>query len=180
VWDDIRNPLILLLVALGVLSYATGDLRATVVIFVMVLLGVVLRFFQELRADNAAARLKAMVGSTATVIRGGIEVERPLRSLVPGDIIALAAGDMVPADVRVLAGKDLFLNQAALTGEAMPVERKAAPAPAAGGTRSTCRTCASWVRTWKAARPRPCPVHGRPHLLRLAGRQRRRRARAFP
>jgi Mg2+-importing ATPase len=128
--SNVKNPLVLLLVALGVLSYLTGDQRATVVIFVMVVLGVVLRFFQELRADNAAAKLQAMVGNTATVVRDGKDQEVPLKMLVPGDIIRLAAGDMVPADARVLSAKDLFLNQAALTGEALPVERKAA-APAA-------------------------------------------------
>ena len=130
--NNVKNPLIILLVALGVLSYLTGDLRAMAVIFVMVLLGLVLRFFQELRADNAAERLKAMVSNTATVVRGGAETEMPLNLLVPGDIVRLAAGDMVPADVRLLAAKDLFLNQSALTGEALPVERKADPAPAGG------------------------------------------------
>ena len=124
--DNVKNPLVILLTALGVLSFLTGDLRATVVIFVMVVLGVVLRFFQEMRADNAAEKLKAMVSTTATVVRGGEEAEIPLKMLVPGDIIRLAAGDMVPADVRVLSAKDLFLNQAALTGESLPVERKAA------------------------------------------------------
>jgi Mg2+-importing ATPase len=126
--SNIKNPLVILLTALGVLSYLTGDLRATVVIFVMVILGVVLRFFQEMRADNAAEKLQAMVSNTATLVRDGNEAEVPLKMLVPGDIIHLAAGDMVPADVRVLSAKDLFLNQAALTGEAMPVEKKAAPA----------------------------------------------------
>ena len=126
--DNLKNPLVILLTSLGVLSYATGDLRATVVIFVMVVMGVVLRFFQELRADNAAAQLKAMVSSTATAVRDGTDREVPLRTLVPGDIIRLAAGDMVPADVRVLAAKDLFLNQSTLTGEALPVERTAVPA----------------------------------------------------
>jgi Mg2+-importing ATPase len=127
---NIKNPLVLLLSALGVLSYLTGDLRATVVIFVMVVLGVVLRFFQEMRADNAAEKLKAMVSNTATLMRDGKEEEVSLKMLVPGDIIRLAAGDMVPADVRVLSAKDLFLNQAALTGEALPVEKKAAQASA--------------------------------------------------
>ena len=127
---NIKNPLVLLLLALGVLSFLTGDLRATGVIFVMVVLGVVLRFFQEMRADNAAEKLKAMVSNTATLVRGGKETEGSLKRLVPGDIIWLAAGDMVPADVRVLSAKDLFLNQAALTGEALPVEKKAAPASA--------------------------------------------------
>jgi Mg2+-importing ATPase len=127
---NIMNPLVLLLLALGVLSYLTGDLRAMVVIFVMVVLGVVLRFVQEMRADNAAEKLKAMVSNTATLVRGGKEKEISLKMLVPGDIIRLAAGDMVPADVRVLSAKDLFLNQAALTGEALPVEKKAAQASA--------------------------------------------------
>lgn len=122
---NVKNPLVLLLIALGLLSYLTGDLRATVIIFVMVILGVVLRFFQEMRADNAAEKLQAMVSNTATLLREGKEAEVPLKMLVPGDIIRLAAGDMVPADVRVISAKDLFLNQAALTGEALPVERKA-------------------------------------------------------
>jgi Mg2+-importing ATPase len=128
--SNVKNPLVLLLMVLGVLSYLTGDLRATVVIFVMVVLGVVLRFFQEMRADNAAAKLQAMVSNKATLVRDGKEAEVSLKLLVPGDIIRLAAGDMVPADVRVLSAKDLFLNQAALTGEALPVEKKAAPASA--------------------------------------------------
>ena len=123
--SNVRNPLVLLLTALGVLSFLTGDRRATVVIFVMVVLGVVLRFVQETRADGAAEKLRAMVSNKATLVRDGKEAEVPLKMLVPGDIIRLGAGDMVPADVRVLSAKDLFLNQAALTGESLPVERKA-------------------------------------------------------
>ncbi|MEI7884160.1 MAG: magnesium-translocating P-type ATPase [Clostridia bacterium] len=121
--SNLKNPLVILLSVLAVISYITGDIRATVVIAVMVLLGVVLRFFQELRADNAAEKLKAMVSNKSTVIRDGQEKEIPLKHLVPGDIISLAAGDMIPADVRVLKAKDLFLNQAALTGESLPVEK---------------------------------------------------------
>jgi Mg2+-importing ATPase len=89
----------------------------------MVVLGVVLQFVQEARADNAAEQLQAMVSTTASVIRDGKKLEIPLKELVPGDIITLAAGDMVPADVRMLATKDLFLNQASLTGESVPVEK---------------------------------------------------------
>ena len=128
--DNVKNPLIILLATLGVLSYLTGDLRATVVIFVMIVLGVALRFYQEMRADNAAEKLKAMVNTRATVVRDGKEAELALKLLAPGDIIRLAAGDMVPADVRVLTAKDLFLNQAALTGESLPVEKEANPASA--------------------------------------------------
>jgi Mg2+-importing ATPase len=128
--SNVKNPLVLLLLALAALSFLTGDLRATVVILVMVVLGVVLRFVQEMRADDAAARLQAMVSNTATVVRDGKDAEVSLKMLVPGDLVRLAAGDMVPADVRVLSAKDLFVNQAALTGEALPVEKKAASAPA--------------------------------------------------
>jgi P-type Mg2+ transporter len=127
--DNLKNPLVILLSSLGLLSYLTGDVRATVVIMVMVLLGVVLRFFQEVRADNAAEKLKAMIHTTATVIRGGNETEVALKMLVPGDVIKLSAGDMVPGDVRLLATKDLFVNQAALTGESVAVEKLAAPGP---------------------------------------------------
>ena len=122
-WDNIKNPLVLLLVALGVISYLTGDMRATIVILTMVILGTVLRYVQESRADNAAEQLKAMVRTTTTALRDGQRKEISLKELVPGDIVSLSAGDMIPADVRVLSAKDLFVNQAALTGESLPVEK---------------------------------------------------------
>ncbi|MBE3038808.1 MAG: magnesium-translocating P-type ATPase, partial [Chloroflexi bacterium] len=105
------------------ISYLTGDIRATIMILLMVILGIVLRYVQESRADTAAEKLKAMVSTTATVIRDGQRKEIPLKELVSGDIVVLAAGDMIPADVRLLTAKDLFLNQAALTGESLPVEK---------------------------------------------------------
>jgi Mg2+-importing ATPase len=133
-WDNLKNPLVILLVVLGVISYLTEDIRAAVVIFAMVVLGVVLRYFQESRADHAAEELKAMVSTTATVIRAGNRQEIGLKELVPGDIVLLSAGDMVPADVRLVSAKDLFVNQAALTGESLPVEK--APALPTDGLHS--------------------------------------------
>ena len=124
-WNNIRNPLVVLLVALAIISYLTSDLRTTIVILFMVILGVVLRYIQESRADNAAEELKAMVSTKATVIRQGQSLDIPLSGLVPGDVVNLSAGDMIPADVRLLTAKDLFLNQSALTGESMPVEKTA-------------------------------------------------------
>ena len=118
-----RNPLVILLTVLAVVSLLTGDTGSAVVMFVMVLLGVALRFVQEWRADSAAAKLKAMISVTATVVREGKPREIPLKDLVPGDLIKLSAGDMIPGDVRVLSSKDLFLIQASLTGESMPVEK---------------------------------------------------------
>jgi len=119
----IRNPLVVLLATLSAISFATGDARAGIVIAMMVVLGVGLRFWQEARADAAAAKLKAMIHVTATVIRDGQEREIPLRNLAPGDIIQLSAGDMIPGDVRVLSSKDLFVSQGSLTGESLPVEK---------------------------------------------------------
>ena len=125
IWLNIKNPLVVLLTTLGVISFLTGDLRSAVVVFMMVFLGIVLRYIQEKRADKASEKLKAMVSTHATVFRDGKEMEIPLKILVPGDIIRLGSGDMVPADVRILTAKDLFLNQSALTGESMPVEKNA-------------------------------------------------------
>jgi Mg2+-importing ATPase len=121
---NFANPLVILLSVLGIVSCFTGDIRATIMIFAMAIVSVVLRFVQEVRADHAAEKLKAMVRNNATVVRDGKEQEIALKMLVPGDIIKLAAGDMIPADVRILSAKDLFLNQAALTGEALPIEKK--------------------------------------------------------
>ena len=126
--SNVRNPLIILLAVLAAISLTTGDPKGAIMMSVMVILGVTLRYFQEARADAAAEELKAMVSSTATVIREGLKQEIPLKELVPGDVICLAAGDMVPADVRLLSAKDLFVNQAMLTGEALPVEKAAAAA----------------------------------------------------
>jgi Mg2+-importing ATPase len=118
-----KNPLVILLLCLAALSYYSGDPRAGTVMVIMVILGVVLRFVQEARADDAAAKLKAMISVTATVIRGGAAQEIPLAELVPGDIVKLAAGDMIPADIRILTCKDLFVIQSSLTGESFPVEK---------------------------------------------------------
>ncbi len=119
----LRNPLVVLLAILSSISFATGDARAGTVMAGMVVLGVALRFLQEARADAAAAKLKAMIHVTATVIRDGNAREMPLRDLVPGDIIKLAAGDMIPGDVRIISSKDLFVSQGSLTGESLPVEK---------------------------------------------------------
>ena len=121
------NPLVILLLLLATVSFLTGDVRAAIVMLLMVVLGVVLRFVQEARADAAAAKLKAMISVTATVLRDGQPREVPLAELVPGDVVQLAAGDMIPADVRILSCKDLFVIQASLTGESLPVEKFDAP-----------------------------------------------------
>ena len=110
------NPLVLLLTVLATVSYLTHDVRAALVMGVMVVLGVSLIFFQEARADTAAKKLRAMIRSTATVLRDGAPKEVPLADPVPGDVVNLTAGDMIPADIRLLSAKDLFVVQGSLTG----------------------------------------------------------------
>ena len=122
-WVAARNPLVILLTVLAILSYSTGDVAAGTIMMLMVALGMSLRFVQETRADNAAAKLKAMITVTATVVRDGQAKEIPLRELVAGDVVKLSAGDMVPGDVRLISAKDLFVIQATLTGESLPVEK---------------------------------------------------------
>jgi len=136
----LRNPLNILLLILATVSFIIGDHEAAIIIFTMVVLSVSLAFIQERRSNNAAQALREMVHTTATVLRkpdiAAQEIasavsdrqEIPIQRLVPGDVIHLSAGDMVPADTRLLYAKDLFLNQAALTGEAMPVEKFAGEA----------------------------------------------------
>ena len=118
-----RNPLVILLIVLATISFATGDARAGTVMSLMVILGVSLRFVQEARADAAAAKLKAMITVTTAVVRAAKAEEIPLQELAPGDIVTLCAGDMIPADVRIVSSKDLFVSQATLTGESLPVEK---------------------------------------------------------
>src|SRR6516164_7854350 len=99
--------------------------RTIIVLSAMVLLSTLLRFWQEFRSNRAAEELKAMVSSTTAVLRVGMQrpCEMPIAELVPGDIVCLSAGDMVPADVRLLSAKDLFVSQAMLTGESVPLEK---------------------------------------------------------
>ncbi|HXN11181.1 MAG TPA: HAD-IC family P-type ATPase, partial [Steroidobacteraceae bacterium] len=123
------NPLNLMLLALAGVSLATGENEAAAIIFLMVTLSLTLAILQERRSDQAAARLRAMVHTTVMVVRPGQSepAEVPLEQLVPGDIVHLSAGDMIPGDLRLIAAKDTFVDQASLTGEALPVEKHAEP-----------------------------------------------------
>jgi P-type Mg2+ transporter len=135
-----NNPFIYVLMVLAAISFFTDywlparrgeetDLTGVIIILVMVSLSGMLRFWQEYRTNKAAETLKSMVRTTATVLRRSsysaqaLTLEIPIRELVPGDIIKLSAGDMIPADVRLLASRDLFISQAILTGEAIPIEK---------------------------------------------------------
>ena len=117
----------------------------------MVVLAITTAFIQEHRSNEAAARLRAMVHTTASVRRRPSRsddpfCEIPIDQLVPGDVVRLSAGDMIPADLRLLEAKDLFVNQSALTGESMPSEKHAAAKSGRlSDDPSTCRTSASWA-----------------------------------
>jgi Mg2+-importing ATPase len=148
-WHCYSNPFSLLLTVLALISYFTEDMKAAIVISLMIVLSTVLRFVQETRSNRAAEQLKSMVSNTASVLRRAVaetiasDIERwygvtlhpkpartievPIRELVPGDVVVLSAGDMIPADLRVLSAKDLFINQAAITGESMPGEKFVQP-----------------------------------------------------
>ncbi len=118
-----KDPLILLLVCIGVIAYATGDPRTSVIIAVMAALSISLRFVQEMRADAAEQKIQSIVRKMATVQRNGSMIDVSLEEVVPGDIIQLNAGDIIPADLRMLSSKNLYVNESTLTGESMPAEK---------------------------------------------------------
>jgi len=117
------HPLVVLLIVIAAVTFWTGDPVSGSIIGLMAIMSVVLGFFQEYRAGREADRLSEMVRSTATVYRNGKPKEIPIKQIVPGDLVDLFAGDMIPADIRIIQAKDLFINQSALTGESMPVEK---------------------------------------------------------
>jgi P-type Mg2+ transporter len=118
-----KNPLVMVLLAASAVSALTGQIAGFVIIWAIVLMSVTLDFIQEYRAGRAAEQLKKSVAVRATVLRDGQSQEVPIAKLVPGDVVFLAAGDLIPADCRLLEARDFFVNQALLTGESYPVEK---------------------------------------------------------
>jgi P-type Mg2+ transporter len=131
---QLANPLVLILLVASALSASFGQVVSAAVIGLMVLLSLGLNFAQAYRSRTAVERLRAQVGQTATVLRDGVEREIPVREVVPGDVVHLRAGDLVPADGRLVSARDLFVNEAALTGESLPLEKHVAHG--SGGTAS--------------------------------------------
>ena len=123
-----RNPLIIILLVASAVSAASGDVASFVIIVVIVILSITLDFVQEVRAQNAVEALRRSVAVQATVRRDGASLSVPIDQLVPGDIVELIAGDLVPANSRLLESRDLFINQALLTGEPYPSEKLASDA----------------------------------------------------
>lgn len=128
------DPFIGVLILIAVVSLITDvmlapdpaqrDYKTVIVVTILIILSSMLRFWQEFRSNNAAEKLKSLVKTTATVFRKGSgRIEVDIKELVPGDVISLSAGDMIPGDCRVIQSKDLFVSQSILTGEALPVEK---------------------------------------------------------
>jgi len=120
-----KNFLVIILLFAAVISIFTGGVTDAAIIITIVFISVTLDFFQEYKAENAAELLKKKITTRASVLRDGKQQELPIYDLVPGDLIFLSAGDIVPADARLLAARDFYVNQSTLTGEPYPVEKNA-------------------------------------------------------
>ncbi len=117
------NPLVLILLVASAVSGVLGHAVDAIIIAAMVIMSIALNFFQAYRSERAVRRLREQVAPNATVMRDAKWIELPRREVVPGDLVRLAAGDLVPADARLLVSQDLHIQQGALTGESMPVEK---------------------------------------------------------
>ncbi len=118
-----KSPLVIILLIAGIITGVFGEYANTIIILTIIFVSVILDYYQESKAEKAAQLLKQKVTSTATVLRNNVKQEIPFPEIVPGDIIYLSAGDIAPADSRVINAKDLFINQSSLTGESFPVEK---------------------------------------------------------
>ena len=138
--NNFTNPFVVLMMVLGIVSFFLQQYDSVVIISVMVILSVFIRFIQEFKSNNAAQKLSALVSTKATVFRrsgANLETQKyeiKMKDLVPGDIIHLSAGDMVPADIRLITSKELYVSQSILTGESIPVEKEAIVKPLDGET----------------------------------------------
>ena len=121
------NPLVIVLLIIAGFSLFFGEKLSALLVVLMAMMSAFLSFIQEYRAGKEAEKLSEMVRATATVYRNGKPKEIKIREIVPGDIVDLFAGDMIPADLRIISCKDLFVNQASLTGESFPIEKFAEP-----------------------------------------------------
>ena len=139
--DRLKDPLVAILLVICAVSFLTGDYSSGLIVVGMILISVLLAWFQERRSSEAAEKLKLMVQAAAVVVRDGAEVEVPMSQVVPGDLLVLAAGSIIPADLRLVAAKDFFVSQSALTGESLPVEKLASADAGASGIFETASAC---------------------------------------
>ncbi|MCR8560802.1 magnesium-translocating P-type ATPase [Mucilaginibacter sp. BJC16-A38] len=128
--SQFKSPVTILLIAAALLSAGLGDVADTAIILTIVLISSMLGFWQERGAANAVAELLKMVSLHCSILRDGKAQELPLDAVVPGDIVLLSAGDVIPADSLILESHELFVDEAAFTGETYPVEKDAGVLPA--------------------------------------------------
>ncbi len=136
------NPLVIVLIIICVFSLYFGSAVSAFLVFMMIVLSVLLSFIQEHRSEKAVEKLSEMVRTTATVYRNSRPKEVNIREIVPGDVVDLFAGDMIPADLRIISCKDLFINQSSLTGESFPIEKVAGPLQTKSTSNSELRNIA--------------------------------------
>lgn len=129
-WRQISSPVVLILIGAAVLSFAMHDATDGIIILTIVLISALLGFWQEFQAASAVASLQKLVAVRADVLRDGTVAQVALADVVPGDVVLLAAGSSIPADGVLIEARDLFVNEATLTGETFPVEKSPAAAPA--------------------------------------------------
>src|SRR5664279_952951 len=122
--NQFKSPIVLILVAATIVSAFVGDWLDAIIILIIVMGSALLSFYQEYTANTAAEKLRAQVRVQVTVLRDGQSVSIPLENVVPGDVVLLSAGSLIPADGIVLDQKDVFVNQGVLTGETYPAEKK--------------------------------------------------------
>ena len=127
IYERAKNPLVIQLLVIAIAAAAMHDLRSAVVVGAMIVLSVILAYVQEAQSNKAVEQLLAMVKTNCTLLRDGKETVVPLSELVPGDLVVLAAGSIIPADLRLIVAKDFFVSQSALTGESLPIEKNASP-----------------------------------------------------
>lgn len=133
IYVEFANPLIILLLVLGTFSLFFSDKFSAIIIYVMAAMSGLLSFFQEHRAEKAVEKLNALVRVMTAVLRNGQPKELKINDLVPGDVVSLSAGDIVPADLRLVFSNDLFVSESSLTGESLPVEKFSRPVDEARG-----------------------------------------------
>jgi magnesium-transporting ATPase (P-type) len=126
-WRQVNSPFIWVLIASAALAILMGKVTDGLVVAAVVVLNTLIGFVQEYRAGKAIEALSLMVPENATVVRGGRKVSVPAAQLVPGDVVELASGDKVPADMRLLASRNLQVEEAALTGESVPAQKHVPP-----------------------------------------------------
>jgi len=181
------NPLVLILLGASAISIVLGDHVGGAIIIAIVLLSVVVNFYVEFQARHAVEDIRKQVATTAAVLRDGRELELPVAELVPGDIVKLNAGDLAPADGRLLDSKDLHVRESALTGESLPVDKAAGTLQRGHTPLPTPATASSWGLPCKTGIGTAVIVsHGQGHGLRrhrptawLRGRRRPNSAAAY-